>query len=83
MQTYISTARLVSVHGTTGCVGHLLRSARGFRAFDASDKEIGVFETAGLGLVALQSWSRKSERGDKWSFCLTAGTLCPANQERP
>ena len=20
---------------------------------------------------------------DKWSFCLTAGTLCPANQERP
>ena len=32
---------------------------------------------------AAQSWSRKSERGDKWSFCLTAGTLCPANQERP
>src|ERR1700738_3358094 len=30
-----------------------------------------------------QSWSRKSEQGDKWSFCLTAGTLCPANQERP
>ena len=37
----------------TGCVGHLLRSARGFRAFDANDKEIGVFETARLGLVAL------------------------------
>ena len=30
-----------------------------------------------------QSWSRKSEQSDKWSFCLTAGTLCPANQERP
>ena len=30
-----------------------------------------------------ESWSRKSEQGDKWSFCLTAGTLCPANQERP
>ncbi len=30
-----------------------------------------------------QSWSRKSEQDDKWSFCLTAGTLCPANQERP
>jgi hypothetical protein len=30
-----------------------------------------------------QRWSRKSEQGDKWSFCLTAGTLCPANQERP
>jgi hypothetical protein len=30
-----------------------------------------------------ESWSRKSEQSDKWSFCLTAGTLCPANQERP
>jgi hypothetical protein len=29
-----------------------------------------------------QSWRRKSEQGDKWSFCLTAGTLCPANRER-
>jgi hypothetical protein len=36
------------------------------------------------GLPAVsESWSRKSEQGDKWSFCLTAGTLCPANQERP
>jgi hypothetical protein len=33
--------------------------------------------------VFSQSWSRKSEQGDKWSFCLTAGTLCPANQEKP
>ena len=24
----------------------------------------------------------KFEQCDKWSFCLTAGTLCPANQER-
>ena len=30
-----------------------------------------------------ESWSRKSEQSDKWSFCLTAGTLCPTNQERP
>jgi catechol 2,3-dioxygenase-like lactoylglutathione lyase family enzyme len=30
-----------------------------------------------------QSWLRKFEQGDKWSFCLTAGTLWPANQERP
>src|SRR5262245_48191269 len=34
-------------------------------------------------LAAGKSWSRKSEQGDKWSFCLIAGTLCPANQERP
>ena len=33
--------------------------------------------------VGLKSWSRKSEQSDKWSFCLTAGTLCPTNQERP
>jgi transposase len=31
----------------------------------------------------LESWSRKSAQDDKWSFCLTTGTLCPANQERP
>jgi putative transposase len=29
-----------------------------------------------------QSRSRKSAQDDKWSFCLTAGTLCPTNQER-
>ena len=29
-----------------------------------------------------QSRPRKSEQDDKWSFCLTAGTLCPTNQER-
>ena len=31
----------------------------------------------------IQSRSRKSAQDDKWSFCLTAGTLWPANQERP
>jgi hypothetical protein len=32
--------------------------------------------------IRRESWSRKSEQDDKWSFCLIAGTLCPANQER-
>jgi hypothetical protein len=32
--------------------------------------------------AAPQSRPRESEQDDKWSFCLTAGTLCPANQER-
>src|SRR5437868_4138811 len=36
-----------------------------------------------LLLRSEQSRSRKSAQGDKWSFCLTAGTLWPANQERP
>jgi hypothetical protein len=48
---------------------------------NGSDLEVS-FETAN-GAQGEESWSRKSERGDKWSFCLTAGTLCPANQERP
>ena len=30
-----------------------------------------------------ESRPRKSAQDDKWSFCLTAGTLWPANQERP
>jgi hypothetical protein len=29
-----------------------------------------------------QSRPQETEQDDKWSFCLTAGTLCPANQER-
>jgi len=37
----------------------------------------------GIGLFDVESRSRKSAQDDKWSFCLTAGTLCPSNQERP
>jgi hypothetical protein len=29
-----------------------------------------------------ESRPQESEQDDKWSFCLTAGTLCPTNQER-
>jgi len=29
-----------------------------------------------------QSRPQESAQDDRWSFCLTAGTLCPANQER-
>jgi len=42
----------------------------------------------GIGLTLAQRWQalqsrlRKFEQVDKWSFCLTAGTLMPANQER-
>jgi len=35
-----------------------------------------------VGLKHQESRSRNSAQGDKWSFCLTAGTLVPANQER-
>src|SRR5438552_3871229 len=32
--------------------------------------------SAFCGLTATESRSRKSAQDDKWSFCLTAGTLC-------
>ena len=51
--TDISTKTLMPVFDASGCVGHILRTAKGFRACDANDREIGVFETAGLGIVAL------------------------------
>jgi hypothetical protein len=28
-----------------------------------------------------ERWRRKSGQDDRWNFCLTAGTLCPTNQE--
>jgi hypothetical protein len=41
-------------------------------------------KTQHIDLLKLdESWFRKSAQDDKWSFCLTVGTLCPANQERP
>ncbi len=45
-----------------------------------------VFSRAQMPIIHLpvvpKSWPQGSEQDDKWSFCLTAGTLCPANQER-
>ena len=33
------------VIGINGCVGHLIWTARGVRAFDADDKEVGTYAT--------------------------------------
>ena len=41
------------VIGSTGCVGHVIWTARGVRAFDADDKEIGGFATMDAGAAAL------------------------------
>ncbi len=46
-------SQLFPVHGVTGCVSHLLRSDKGFRAFDSQDKEIGTFDSAEAGAAAL------------------------------
>jgi hypothetical protein len=32
--------------------------------------------------IGAKSRLRDFEQGDGWSFCLMAGTLCPANQEK-
>jgi hypothetical protein len=53
MQNEISTKTLMPVFDMSGCVGHILRTAKGFRACDSNDKEIGVFETPDLGIAAL------------------------------
>jgi hypothetical protein len=44
---------LIPVVGVGGCAGHLLRTAKGFRAFDRDCKEIGTFADAALGAIAL------------------------------
>jgi hypothetical protein len=30
-----------------------------------------------------EKWFQNFAQGDKWNFCLTAGAVVPANQERP
>ena len=42
---------------------------------------VGFANLPRLGARIRQSRPRKSGQDDRWSFCLTAGTLCPSNQE--
>jgi hypothetical protein len=44
---------LQPVFSTGGCAGHILRTAKGFRACDFNDKQIGVFETADRAAAAV------------------------------
>src|SRR5258706_13316205 len=41
-----------------------------------------VYAVTFAAILRRQSRPQESAQDDKWSFCLTAGTLCPANQER-
>jgi len=43
---------VVVVDRRASCAGRLLRSAKGFRAFDADGKEVGAFENISLGAAA-------------------------------
>ena len=42
------------------------------------DRRIAAIERR----IEAQRWLRNFGRDDKWNFCLTTGTLVPANQER-
>ena len=44
---------LIPVHGTHGCVGHLIRTAKGFKTYDAADRLVGVYDTANLAVAAI------------------------------
>ena len=39
---------LIPIHSAHGCAGHILRTAKGFRAFDSDDREIGSYPNADL-----------------------------------
>ncbi len=48
-----TTKTLMPVFNRTGCVGHVLRTAKGFRTCDVNDKEIGIYQSPDLGIAAL------------------------------
>ena len=67
---------LVPVHGQAGCAGHLLRNAKGFRAFDTDSKELDTFKDAAL--AALTSTLR-SQHSSKSGFLFSSrGSVRPA-----
>jgi hypothetical protein len=51
--TELSTKTLMPVFDTSGCCGHLLRTAKGIKAYDRVDRLVGIFETPDLGIAAL------------------------------
>jgi hypothetical protein len=57
-------------------------SLAGIANLPYTDVIVGFLIPGSTGLTGDESRPQESEQDDKWSFCLTAGTLCPANQER-
>jgi hypothetical protein len=47
------TLSIIPINGTQGCAGYLLRCARGFRAFDQHNKEIGTYAAPDLAVAAV------------------------------
>jgi hypothetical protein len=47
------TYTIIPINGAQGCVGHLRGCARGFRAYDQHDKEIGTYPVPELAVAAV------------------------------
>jgi tripartite-type tricarboxylate transporter receptor subunit TctC len=79
----VSLGQPIIVENVTSASGTLgvARSARS--APDGYTLGLGTWPTHVLNGAIFQSRPQESAQGDKWSFCLTAGTLCPSNQEKP
>src|SRR6516162_8292370 len=86
---YLSSLPRAPEHET----GKLLFAANA-GMFDPALKPVGLYVEQGRELVRvstasgygnfhMKKWFRNFAQDDKWNFRLTAGTLVPANQERP
>ncbi len=53
-------APLRPVIAESGCLGHILFSARGYRAFDRHDRELGIFANAGDAAAAILEAPKQS-----------------------
>jgi hypothetical protein len=56
-----SDTNLMPVFWQHGCAGHLMRSPKGFRAFDCNDKLIGIFATSDAAAQALLNQQDRKE----------------------
>src|SRR5450830_1753421 len=63
-----------------GAAGEALGYDRHLKSNTSKKRTHSLFRQGAM-LYELKSRFRKSAQDDKWSFCLTLGTLCPANQE--
>jgi len=60
-------ATLVPIIDEGGCRGHLLRSARGWRAYDGKDDLVGYFANQSEAVAALLSAAAPMDSDDKAS----------------
>jgi hypothetical protein len=58
----VSESRLRPIISGGRCIGHLYASARGIRAFDAQDQEIGTYSTAEQAIGAISERAGLSEK---------------------